>query len=161
MKEWLSKTTIFEEPTSAESPLVFQARFHRRRKGCRTILAPDSSASTHPPSSFAKATEDKPLTPRPCRVALTLSLAYKLEQAIAEGRLRSRNQAAELLGITSCRVSQNMDLLLLAPDIQEELLRMETIDGREPIAQVQLRPLMKLRCWEDQRQVWRELLARS
>lgn len=54
-----------------------------------------------------------------------------------------------------------MDLLLLAPDIQEELLRMETVDGREPIAQVHLRPLMKLRSWEDQRRAWRELLDRT
>ena len=48
-----------------------------------------------------------------------------------------------------------MDLLLLAPDIQEEILRMETIDCREPIAQIHLRPLVKLTSWAEQRRAWR------
>ncbi len=151
MTECHPNTTIFEEPSTADSPLVFQARFRRRRKGCRTILASQDSSPAIPHSC----------PPGPCRVALTLALAHKLDQAIAEGRLRSRTHAAELLGVTSCRVSQNMDLLLLAPDIQEALLRMETIDGREPIAQVHLRPLVNLRSWEEQRRAWRELLARD
>jgi hypothetical protein len=38
MSQRQRRITIFEEPTTSDSPLVFQAQFRRRRKGCRTVL---------------------------------------------------------------------------------------------------------------------------
>ena len=147
MTRRLASTTVFEDPTTEDSPLVFQARFHRKRKGCRTALGPGEA--TPPP------------IPQPCRVAIALALAHKIEQAINEGKLRDRAHAAQLLGVTRARMTQNMDLLLLAPDIQEEILCLETSNGREPIAQVRLRPVVALPHWEDQRRTWRELWGQA
>jgi len=50
-----------------------------------------------------------------------------------------------------------MNLLLLAPDIQEEVLALEFPAGREPITERTLRRLLKSLVWEDQRARWAEL----
>jgi len=135
-----ASTTVFEEPTMEDSPLVFQARFHRKRKGCRTALA------------LGEAT---PLPiPRPCRVAIALALAHKIEQAINEGTLSDRAHAARLLGVTRARMTQNLDLLLLAPDIQEEIFRMTTSEGSDPLSQSSLRSVTVEKEWGEQRWKW-------
>lgn len=134
-----ASATVFDDPTTEDSPLVFQARFHRKRKGCRTALSPGKAS---------------PSPPQPCRLAVTLALAHKIEQAISEGKLCDRAHAAELLGVTRARMTQNLDLLLLAPDIQEEILRMETSNGRQPLSQARLRSLVAKQSWTEQRRLW-------
>ena len=52
-----------------------------------------------------------------------------------------------------------MNLLLLAPDIQEEVLALEYPAGREPITERTLRRLLESLVWEDQRALWAELRA--
>lgn len=44
-----------------------------------------------------------------------------------------------------------MNLLLLAPDLQEEVLALEYPAGREPITERTLRRLLESLVWEDQR----------
>lgn len=83
-----------------------------------------------------------------------LALAHKIEQTIREAKLRDRSHAARLLGVTRARITQNLDLLLLAPDIQEEILAMETTGGREPQPQARLRPVAAERNWAKQRVLW-------
>ena len=50
-----------------------------------------------------------------------------------------------------------MNLLLLAPDIQEEVLSLEFAVGREPVTERSLRQVLVSLCWEDQRVVWGEI----
>ena len=137
-----ASATVFEDPTTEDSPLVFQARFHRKRRDCRTVL---SSGET------------SPSRPQPCRLAIALALAHKIEQAISEGKLRDRAHAAKLLDVTRARMTQNLDLLLLAPDLQEEILAMETIGGRQPLSQARLRPLVAKQIWAEQRRLWQSI----
>ena len=63
-------------------------------------------------------------------------------------------------GITRARVTQLLDLTLLAPDVQEAILEMVAVDGREPLAERELRPLVRCVEWGEQRRVWQRLSAR-
>jgi len=59
---------------------------------------------------------------RPLRVARMLALAHECEALIAARVVADRAELAGVLGFTRARVTQLMDLTLLAPDIQEEIL---------------------------------------
>jgi hypothetical protein len=53
-----------------------------------------------------------------------------------------------------------MNLLQLAPDIQEEILFLpRTVRGRDPLQLRQLQPIAAVLDWRKQRYLWRELLA--
>ncbi|WP_146530474.1 hypothetical protein [Novipirellula artificiosorum] len=48
----------------------------------------------------------------------------------------------------------------LAPDIQEEILFLpNTVKGRDPIKEADIRPIAKTLDWKKQRKMWRELKA--
>ena len=56
------------------------------------------------------------------------------------------------------RLTQIMNLLCLAPDIQEEILFLPpTKRGRDAVTEKQLRPIAAIPSWSRQRQMWREL----
>ena len=91
---------------------------------------------------------------RPARVAQMLALAHRLEAAIDRGDYRDRADVARQLGFTRARITQLLDLTLLAPDIQERVLYLEAIDGREPLTERGLRALVRLESWAEQRMIW-------
>ena len=62
-------------------------------------------------------------------------------------------------GLTRARLTQLMNLLLLAPDIQEEILALEVPAGRQPLSERALRRLTESLLWTDQRLMWRALRA--
>ena len=93
---------------------------------------------------------------RPARVAQMLALAHRLEAAIDRGGYRDRADLARQLGFTRARVTQLLDLTLLAPDIQEQILNLEAIDGREPLTERGIREVVAQTGWEEQRRVWGE-----
>ena len=66
----------------------------------------------------------------PARIAVTLALGHKIEQAIDTGVVADRAEIAHQFGLTRARVTYIVDLLLLLPDIQEHVLDIEAIDGR-------------------------------
>jgi len=88
---------------------------------------------------------------RPARVAVMLALAHKIREAVASGKADSQADVARQIGLTPARITQRLDLLRLAPDIQERLLFLEAIDGVEPMTERQLRPLTREPHWADQR----------
>lgn len=47
-------------------------------------------------------------------------------------------------------MTQLLDLLLLAPDIQEQVLAMEAVDGVEPVGERALREVAHTGTWEHQ-----------
>ena len=67
----------------------------------------------------------------PCPVASKaarfLALGHAIDQAVRGGELPSHAAAARQLGITEPRVSQIVQLTLLAPDIQERVLTGELL----------------------------------
>ena len=76
---------------------------------------------------------------RPAKVAQMLAMAHHLQSMIDRGEIRDRAELARRLGISRARVTQILDMTLLAPGIQEEVLFMEAVDGKEPISERQLR----------------------
>ena len=88
---------------------------------------------------------------RPAKVARMLALAHKLQRAIDCGEYESRADLARAYGLSRARITQLMDLLLLAPDIQEKVLFLESVDGREPFGERALRRLASESGWREQR----------
>jgi len=88
---------------------------------------------------------------RPARVALMLALAHKIEDAIARGQVRDQADVARRLGLTRARLTQLLDLLLLAPDLQEQMLFLEAVDGVEPVSERALRAVACVGRWAEQR----------
>ena len=106
-------------------------------------------------------TDEPPAPPqepvrRPARVARMLALSHRLEAAIERGEYRDRADAARQLGFTRARITQLLDLTLLAPDIQEAVLELEAVDGVEPLSERALRVVVRCEKWNGQRAAWRE-----
>jgi hypothetical protein len=51
-----------------------------------------------------------------------LALAHYIDQLVEDGVIADYAEAAEKLGISRARITQVMDLMLLAPEIQGRLL---------------------------------------
>lgn len=96
---------------------------------------------------------------RPARVAVMLALACKIQDAIDRGVVRDRAEVARLLGITRARVTQLLDINLLAPDIRERVLDLETMDGGEPITERAVREVARKQSWAEQRAAWQSKKA--
>lgn len=96
---------------------------------------------------------------RPARIARLLANAHAIDRAIASGKCPDLATMAERLKMTRARITQVVGLIFLAPDIQEEVLALRAIDGREPLRERALRPIASLATWERQREAWAPLRA--
>jgi hypothetical protein len=68
-----------------------------------------------------------------------LSLAHKIQNAIDLGAVQDRAEVARRLGLTRARVTQLLNLTLLAPKIQERILFAESLDGVKPVSERAMR----------------------
>jgi len=92
------------------------------------------------------------------RVARLMALAIRFEGLIERREIRDYAELARLGHVTRARVTQIMNLLQLAPDIQEELLFLSpTVAGRDPIRETLLRPISAQAEWDTQRRRWKYL----
>ena len=98
-------------------------------------------------------------TPHPARVARLLALAHDIEARIEAGEFRDYADVARAHGLTRARLIQVMNLLLLAPPIQEDVLHLEVLPGREPISERDLRRVLGSLVWEEQVAAWRTVLG--
>jgi hypothetical protein len=92
------------------------------------------------------------------RIARLLALAIRMEGLVRERAIRDYAAVASVGWVTRARVSQIMKLLNLAPDIQEQILFLPPIRG---LNERNLRPISNQIDWEEQRQMFQELLRRS
>jgi hypothetical protein len=93
---------------------------------------------------------------RVSRVSRLMALAIRLEQLRAEGVARDYADLARLGSVTRARLTQIMNLTLLAPDIQESLLLLpRTIRGRDHVTEPQLRSIAAVPDWRKQRRMWK------
>jgi len=93
---------------------------------------------------------------RPANVAQQLALAHHLQAAIDRGAIADRAAVARKLGLTRARVTQLLDLLLLAPDLQDAVLALDAVDGAEPMAERTVRAVAHAGTWTEQREAARE-----
>ena len=105
--------------------------------------------------------EPKPMVREPGRVprvSRLLALALRIEEQVRKGELTSYAEVAELGHVTRARVSQIMNLLNLAPDLQEAILFLpRTQRGRDAIVQRELQPIASIVDWRKQRVLWQQL----
>jgi hypothetical protein len=93
------------------------------------------------------------------RVARLMALALRFDDLVRTGQVASYSALASLGQVTRARVCQIMNLLHLAPDIQEALLFLPpTRRGRDPIILADLQPIAAALDWRKQRRLWRQLL---
>jgi len=97
-------------------------------------------------------------TGRVPRVARLLALAHKVDAMIRAGELGDLAHAAKVMGLTRARVTQVMNLLLLAPEIQEAILDLPPVTkGRDTVTERTLRRIVAEPEWERQRLLWQGL----
>jgi hypothetical protein len=92
------------------------------------------------------------------RITRLMALAIKFEGLIRDGVVRDYAELASLGHVTRARMTQIMNLLNLAPDLQEELLFLpRTVAGRELISERNLRRIAATERWDRQRKAWARL----
>jgi hypothetical protein len=92
------------------------------------------------------------------RLARLMALAIRFEALLERGQVRDYADLARLGHVTRARVTQIMNLLNLAPDIQEKLLFLPPIEaGQDTIKEWQVRPVAAQPEWRKQRRMWQEL----
>ncbi len=89
------------------------------------------------------------------RMSRLMALAIRLERLLREGAVADYADIARLGHVTRARVTQIMNLLNLAPDIQEDILFLpRTERGRDPVREIHIRPVAAVLDWRKQRRMW-------
>ncbi len=92
---------------------------------------------------------DPPSIPRTTRL---MALAIKFQDMVDRGEVRDYADLARLGSVSRARITQVMNLLNLAPDIQEEILLGRLTPGTR--AETQLRPIASVVVWQEQQRLW-------
>jgi hypothetical protein len=99
---------------------------------------------------------------RPAAVARILALAHHLDAALERGTLKNRTELSRQLGFVTTRVSQILNLVRLAPDIQDDVLHLQVSGlGPEPLRACDLEGIARLLDWSEQRRAYAELRPSS
>jgi hypothetical protein len=96
-----------------------------------------------------------PAPPRIPRITRLMALAIKFQDMIDRGEVKDYADLARLGFVTRARITQIMNLCLLAPDIQEEIL-----EGTGAIER-SLRRVGSLAQWDQQRAEWARTARRG
>lgn len=92
------------------------------------------------------------------RVARLMALAIRFDNLLRTGAVSTQAELAAAGHVTRARVTQIMNLLHLAPDIQEAVLHLPPVtNGRDPITEHDLRVVTSKVEWQTQRQLWQSL----
>ena len=112
-----------------------QVFFTRSERGRRRIEDNPPASQTVPPG-------------RVPRVSRVMALAIQFDDLLRSGTVSDTIELARLAKVTQPRITQVMNLLHLAPDIQEELLFLPLVNhGRDPIHEKQLRRVCAKTDW--------------
>jgi hypothetical protein len=120
--------------------------FHRATTGHKRVRREPAVAPAIPPGRIP-------------RVSRLMALALQFEQMLQNGVATDQSSLARTMQITQPRMTQIMNLLHLAPDIQETILFLpRTIKGDDPIHEKMLRPITAEVSWQRQRRVWQTII---
>ena len=102
-----------------------------------------------------------PASGRVPRVAKLMALAIRFGGLVRNGTVADYAEIARLGYVTRARLTQIMNLLHLAPDIQEALLLLPPVEkGRDPMTERELRQIAADVNWKKQRRMWRRVALR-
>jgi hypothetical protein len=102
-------------------------------------------------------TGDKTSAPTDCipRISRLMALAIRFEGMLRDGVVADQAELARLGHVTRARMTQIMNLLSLAPDIQEEILFLPAVHkGRGMAWERRVRELTWQPDWRVQRRSW-------
>ena len=89
------------------------------------------------------------------RISKLMALAIRFEGLVRDGQVSDQSELARLAHVSQPRMTQIMNLLHLAPDIQESLLFLPRVEsGKAPIHERLLRPIAAEIDWGKQREMW-------
>jgi len=133
---------------SREPRIEFKVHFESGRRGRKRAVVGERPRSPAPePGNLP-------------RVTRLMALAIRFDQLIRAGEVRDLADIARLGHVTRARVTQIMNLLHLAPDIQEAVLALPRVEqGRDPITERDLRPIAAIVDWRKQRRAWAVLAS--
>jgi len=90
------------------------------------------------------------------RISRMMALAIHFQKLLVDGVVQDYADIARLTGVTRARVTQIMNLTLLAPEIQENLLFLpRTEHGADSLTEKVLRDVGRDIIWTRQRQSWK------
>src|SRR5512140_93527 len=92
--------------------------------------------------------------PRVPRVTRLMALAIKFQDMVDRGEVRDYADLARLGHVTRARVTQIMNLLNLAPDIQEEIMGIGRAAMESTHDERHVRSVVKFVLWDAQRRAW-------
>ncbi len=95
------------------------------------------------------------------RISRLMALAIRYDGFLRDGVVRDQTELAKLAHVTQPRMTQILNLLYLAPEIQEELLFLPRVmEGKDPVHEKMLRPIAAEVDWGRQREMWRRMEER-
>lgn len=87
-----------------------------------------------------------------------MALAIYYEDLIREGHVHDYSEIATLGHVTRARVTQIMNLRLLAPDIQERLILLNrVVGGRDSYSLRRFQSIALESSWKNQRKLWKQM----
>jgi len=144
-----SAEPVPDSPTS--SPLVFTGSIFRVRQGKGTAF--QRSMPKKRPEKSQETNISTPEVAVPISLAYTLAFAHHMENLISSGEVKDRAELARIFGLSRARVTQILDLTLLAPDIQEDILFMEGCREPQAVSERTVRPLARTLDWRKQKEL--------
>lgn len=136
---------------ASDTQMKVQCKVHFRptRQGRKRLVVGEAPAVAEVPEG------------RVPKVARLLALAIRMQGLVEQRAVTDYAQLARLGHITRARMTQIMNLTLLAPDLQEQILFLPpTLKGRDLIAEHDLRPIAAEFEWAKQRRMWGQLQSR-
>jgi len=141
--------------TTVTRPIHFALK-GRHKRAVLTLTRDPEDISGNPAQKGGGATHAS--DGRVARVSRLMALAIRFDGLLKEGVVGNQSQLAELAQVSQPRMTQIMNLLHLAPEIQEEILFLERIRvGKDPITERDLRPIAREVDWGRQRAGWKLL----
>jgi hypothetical protein len=132
--------------TKAGKTLEYSIHLRKGQRGKRQLEPGEAPA------------QPEPRQDRIPRITRLLALAIKMDGMLQRGEVKNYAELAVLGHVSRARITQIMDLLYLAPDIQESILFLtESGHGNSAIHERHLRQLLRATGWEEQRAHWRKL----
>lgn len=126
-------------PLTVESTI----HFHRCDRGSRKEMRKGPAVVPERPAG------------RVPRISRFMALAIRFERLIHAGEVTDYAELARLGHVTRARITQIMNLRLLAPELQERLLFLPRIEGgRESVFLRDLQPVAALPDWRKQRRLF-------
>lgn len=122
-----------------------KVHFVRRDHGRKTLADGPRPADRVPPG-------------RVPRISRLMALAIRFDRLIREGTITDMSELARLAHVTQPRMTQIMNLNLLAPDIQEALLfLLPVLNGRDLVHERMLRSIASIPNWQSQEAIWSDM----